>query len=261
VFSQLNMDNNKIKIKEGLDKILKYTHLLAREEISILEISQKANEYLDIISILAKEKKEFFLKIDLTKSEVYHTELVNMMVNFNNMNKYKDDNPTNTDNNIDSSKEVETEETEETLTETEAETQSPDIYKDKYVRLYADFENFKKRVNKEKSDIKINTKYNVLNSFLDIIDDLELAKATLKNSKNVFENSGLDIILSKLDQYLESQDITEVDTTGKFNEDIHECLTVLDLGTDKSGDIIEVIKKGYMIDGKIVRYPKVVIGR
>lgn len=126
------------------------------------------------------------------------------------------------------------------------------------LRQAAEFDNYKKRVIKEKQEISNRVKYETLSSFLDILDDFELAKSNISNSKDVFLHKGLDLIFKKIDNYLKSQNIEEIDTSGKFDSNLHEAITMVNMDKE-SGDIIETIKKGYMIDGKIVRYPKVVV--
>lgn len=127
--------------------------------------------------------------------------------------------------------------------------------RDKYIRLQAEFDNYKKRVHKERTLIESQAKYNTLSGILDIIDDLELAK------KNEPDNEGIQLIFSKLESYLQKQGVEEVDCEGEFNADKHECLTVVNMGQDKHNQIVEVVKKGYSINGNIVRYPKVVVAK
>lgn len=126
------------------------------------------------------------------------------------------------------------------------------------LRQAAEFENYKKRVNKEKQDIRNRVKYETLSSFLDILDDLELAKNNIKESKDVFLNKGLELIFKKIDNFMKEQGIEEIDTSGKFDPNLHEAITMVNMDKE-SGDIVETVMKGYIIDGKIARYPKVVV--
>lgn len=121
---------------------------------------------------------------------------------------------------------------------------------DKYLRLMADFENYKKRVNKEKEEIRINTKTNMLSSILDIDSDLAIAK------KNI-EDEGVNLIISKIESFLKTQGVTTIQTD-KYDPDLHEVISVLEIGEEK---IIDVISKGYEIGGKPFRYPKIVLGK
>lgn len=125
-------------------------------------------------------------------------------------------------------------------------------FQDKYIRLLAEFENYKKRTNKEKEDLVNNTKINMLSSILDMDNDFYYA---FKNS-NKKDNSGLDMIYQKLQNFLKSQGIEEIQTS-EYDSDIHEVISVLKKGSDK---IIEVISKGYTLNDKIFKYPKVILG-
>lgn len=121
---------------------------------------------------------------------------------------------------------------------------------DKYLRLFAEFDNYKKRTQKEKEDIRISTKTNMLSSILDIDTDLSIA---MKNSKD----EGLKLIVSKLDNFLKSQGIESIQTD-KYDPDLHEVISVIETGDEK---IIDVVSKGYSMNGKPFRFPKVVISK
>jgi molecular chaperone GrpE len=120
-----------------------------------------------------------------------------------------------------------------------------------YVRLYAEFENYKKRVQKEKNELMIQTKTRVLNSILDLDTDLFIAKKSMEDTE------GLNIILSKVTNFLKSQGIEEIQTE-KYDSDLHEVISILDTGEEK---IIDVVSKGYTIDGKPFRYPKIILSK
>jgi len=121
---------------------------------------------------------------------------------------------------------------------------------DKYLRLYADFENYRKRVQKEKEELIIKTKVDTLSTILDIDNDLSIA---FKNEKS----EGLKLIMNKLDNFLKSQGIESIQTQ-EYDSDIHEVITIVDTG--KEG-ILDVSSKGYTYNGNIIRYPKVVLSR
>jgi len=126
---------------------------------------------------------------------------------------------------------------------------------DKYARLQAEFDNYKKRVHKEKTIFESQIKYNTISGMLDIIDDLELSK------KNEPDNEGVQLISAKLKKFIESQGIEEVDCDCEFDANKHECITVVNMGEEKYNKIIEVVSKGYSINGNIVRYPKVIVSK
>lgn len=122
---------------------------------------------------------------------------------------------------------------------------------EKYLRLYADFENYKKRVQKEKEELKLSTKAESLSTVLDIDNDLSIAISKIEKSE------GISLILSKLEKSLKSKGIEPIQTES-YDPDIHEVISIIDTG--KSG-IYEVVSKGYTIDGKIIRYPKVILSK
>lgn len=122
---------------------------------------------------------------------------------------------------------------------------------DKYLRLLAEFDNYKKRVSKEKEDLRLNTKTQMLSAILDIDSDLAIAK------KNIQEDTGINLILNKLDSFLKNQGVESIQTE-KYDVDLHEVISVLEIGEEK---IIDVISKGYTINGRPFRYPKIILGK
>jgi molecular chaperone GrpE len=122
---------------------------------------------------------------------------------------------------------------------------------DKYLRLFAEFENYKKRVTKEKDDLRVNTKTMMLTAILDLDSDLSIA---VKSSK---DPDGLRLIMSKLEKFLNNQGVESIQTE-KYDEDLHEVISVLEIGEQK---IIDVVTKGYTINGKPFRFPKVILGK
>lgn len=142
------------------------------------------------------------------------------------------------------------ENTEKTFTLDEVESIKADL-NDKYLRLMAEFENYKRRVNKEKEEIRINTKTNMLSSILDIDSDLAIAK------KNIKEDEGINLILAKIETFLKNQGVTSIQTE-TYDAEIHEVISLLEIGEEK---IIDVISKGYAIGGKPFRYPKIILGK
>lgn len=123
---------------------------------------------------------------------------------------------------------------------------------EKYLRLFAEFENYKKRTQKEKEDIRLSTKTSMLSSILDLDSDLAIA---LKNDKS--DNQGLKLIMSKLEKFLNSQGVESIQTE-VYDVDNHEVISVMEIGEEK---IIDVVSKGYTINGKPFRYPKIILGK
>jgi molecular chaperone GrpE len=123
---------------------------------------------------------------------------------------------------------------------------------DKYLRLYSDFENYKKRVQKEKEELVLNTKTKMLSAVLDMDSDITIA---IKSIDKVDE--GLLLIVQKLETFLKNQGIETIQTE-TYDEDLHEVISVLETGDNK---ILDVISKGYSLNGKIIRFPKIVLSR
>ena len=125
---------------------------------------------------------------------------------------------------------------------------------DKYVRIYADFETYKRRMVKEKEEIKNNTKVSMISSILDMDNDLSIA---LKNIKDESAKSGVKLIAQKLETFLKSHNI-EVIQTEKYDDELHEVIQVMEIGESK---IIDVVSKGYSLNGKPFRFPKIILGK
>lgn len=120
---------------------------------------------------------------------------------------------------------------------------------DKYLRLYAEFDNYKKRTQKEKEDLVNRTKFKVLEQVLDLDNDLNIA------SKNDL-SEGLKLIIGKFNNFLKVQGIEEL-PCDTYDSEIHEVISKISDGND----IIDVVSKGYKINEMIIRYPKVIIGK
>lgn len=123
---------------------------------------------------------------------------------------------------------------------------------DKYLRLYADFENYKRRVQKDKEELVLNTKTKMLSSVIDMDNDVTLA---LKSMDKV--DKGVLLIAQKLETFLKSQGIEPIQTE-TYDDELHEVISVTESGAKK---VIDVVSKGYTLNGKPFRYPKVVLGK
>jgi molecular chaperone GrpE len=125
---------------------------------------------------------------------------------------------------------------------------------DKYVRLYAEFENYKRRVQKDKEEIKFNTKVNMISPILDMDNDVSIA---IKNIKDESAKEGVQLIAQKLENFLKSQGIESIQTE-TYDDELHEVISVIPTG--KSG-VVDVVSKGYSLNGKPFRHPKIVISQ
>ena len=142
---------------------------------------------------------------------------------------------------------------EEKEVEKEIQKEEPD-WKDSYLRLLADFDNFKKRTIKEKEEIKLKTKLDTLSSVLELDNDLHLAQKVIKDVKSL---EAIKVITDKLSSFLKSKGFEEVQTE-TYDEDLHEVISVLETG--KEG-IVDVVSKGWKLNGQIVKYPKVILSK
>jgi molecular chaperone GrpE len=139
-------------------------------------------------------------------------------------------------------------ENEQTLVEKLAEAE------DKYVRLYAEFENYKRRVYKEKEEIKFNAKVGMVTPILDMDNDVAIA---IKNIKDESAKQGVQLIAQKLENFLKSQGIETIQTE-TYDDELHEVISVVPTG---KSEVIDVVSKGYSLNGKPFRHPKIVIGK
>ena len=136
--------------------------------------------------------------------------------------------------------------------------------KDKFLRLFAEFENYKRRTAKERIELFSTASEEVMVSLLPILDDFDRASAEIEkdNDNEIFK--GVLLIKNKLFDSLKSKGLAliEVNKGDEFNADDHEAVTQIPASSKKmEGKIIDVIEKGYKLGEKVIRYPKVVIGK
>jgi molecular chaperone GrpE len=136
--------------------------------------------------------------------------------------------------------------------------------KDKYLRLFAEFENFKKRTTKERIELFKTAGQEVISSLLPILDDLERAISQFEKLDTLEEIQGFVLINNKLNGILKSSglEISTVYIGDVFDAEIHEAITQIPAPEEtQKGKIIDVVEKGYQLGEKIIRYPKVVVGK
>lgn len=134
---------------------------------------------------------------------------------------------------------------------------------DKYLRLSAEFDNFRKRTLKEKMDLMKNASESLLVNFLPIIDDVERAMSAIETSENLdTAKEGINLIYNKFKEFTRQNGVVEMEAKGLvLDTDHHEAITKIPAPTDElKGKIVEVVQKGYMLNDKVIRYAKVVIG-
>ena len=135
--------------------------------------------------------------------------------------------------------------------------------KNKYLRLSADFDNYRKRGLKEKMDIiKLAGEENFI-KILPVLDDLDRALKSVQESSDLEAiKEGIQLIYSKFIDYLSQQGVKEIEALHQdFDTDLHEAVTQIPVPEKKlKGKVVDVIEKGYFLNGKVIRYSKVVIG-
>jgi len=137
--------------------------------------------------------------------------------------------------------------------------------KDKFLRLFAEFENYKRRTAKERIELFSTASEDVMKTLLPVLDDFERALAHIDEDKEAEElRKGVLLIYQKLIKTLEHKGLKlmEVKKGDTFNADNHEAITQIPAPSDDlKGKIIDIVEKGYLLGEKVIRFPKVVIGQ
>jgi len=135
---------------------------------------------------------------------------------------------------------------------------------DRFLRMFSEFDNYKKRVNKEKLDLISTASEKVIVSLLPVIDDFERAIAANEKADNVESiKEGFNLIYNKLMQMMKRFDVEEIQAKGEdFNTDFHEAVTHFPVqNEEEKGKVIDVTEKGYKLKDKVIRFAKVVVGQ
>lgn len=135
---------------------------------------------------------------------------------------------------------------------------------DRFLRLFSEFDNYKKRVSKEKLDLIATASEKVIVSLLPIIDDFERAIAANEKVEDITAiKEGFNLIYNKLIQMMKRFDVEEIQAKGEeFNTDFHEAVTHFPTqNEEEKGKVIDVTEKGYKLKDKVIRYAKVVVGQ
>ena len=136
-------------------------------------------------------------------------------------------------------------------------------YQEKYLRLYAEFDNFRKRTMRERANLIMTASQDVLEKLLPLLDDFERAHKNASDDANAMKE-GLALIHSKLESTLSSTGLKMMDVKSgdDFNVDYHEAITNIPAPTPElKGKIVDVVESGYKLGDKVLRYAKVVIGQ
>ena len=134
--------------------------------------------------------------------------------------------------------------------------------KDKYLRLYSEFENYRRRTSKEKVEMINSANKELISLLLPVIDDFERAiKLTSKENLDT-SMEGFELIFQKLNSLLEKQGVKkiEIKTGDDFDPDFHEAITKIASKKNLKDKIVDVIENGYMLDDKVIKFAKVVTG-
>ena len=134
--------------------------------------------------------------------------------------------------------------------------------KDKFLRLFAEFENYRKRTAKERLELFKTASQELMSALLPIADDMDRALSELKKSEDSKNLQGFELIYSKFNDILKTKGLTLIDVKigDKFDSENHEAITQIKSDKeDKKGTIIDIVEKGYKLGEKVIRYPKVVV--
>ena len=134
--------------------------------------------------------------------------------------------------------------------------------KDKFLRLFAEFENYRKRTAKERLELFKTASQELMTALLPIADDMDRALSELKKSENDENLQGFELIYSKFNDILKTKGLTQIDVKigDKFDSENHEAITQIKADKEENkGTVIDIVEKGYKLGEKIIRYPKVVV--
>jgi molecular chaperone GrpE len=135
--------------------------------------------------------------------------------------------------------------------------------KDKYLRLYSEFENFRRRTAREKLELSKTAGEDIIKSVLPVLDDLDRAEQSMQNSNNIEAiREGVQLVLHKFRSILKQRGLEEMETLHQaFDSEFHEAIAQIPAPSKELEDkIIDQVEKGYYFQGKVIRYAKVVVG-
>ncbi|MFN3849759.1 MAG: nucleotide exchange factor GrpE [Spirosomataceae bacterium] len=134
--------------------------------------------------------------------------------------------------------------------------------KDKYIRMYSEFENFRRRTAKEKTELILNASEGVIKDLLPVLDDFERALQSFETTEDVTAiKEGVSLIYNKFNKTLTHKGLKPMEAKDTdFDPELHESITQFPAGDDKKGKVINEVEKGYFLNEKVIRYAKVVVG-
>ena len=134
---------------------------------------------------------------------------------------------------------------------------------DRYLRLYAEFDNYKRRTQRERLEMMDTAGSKTMKALLPVLDDFDRAAQVATQDEGTADiwNNGIGLVQKKLLQALNSQGLQPMDSTGKdFNADLYEAVTEIP-APEMKGKVVDTIEKGYTLNGRIIRHAKVVVGK
>jgi molecular chaperone GrpE len=155
------------------------------------------------------------------------------------------------------------EETESSAAESEKLEAELAEMKDKYLRLYSEFDNYKRRTSKEKIETMQTANRELMVALLPILDDLDRTNKSLESAQSIEAlKEGVNLVFSKLTRTLEQKGLKALDSLGtEFDSELHEAVTQIPAPSeDQKGKIVDELEKGYYLNEKLIRYAKVLIG-
>ncbi|MEM7298380.1 MAG: nucleotide exchange factor GrpE [Bacteroidota bacterium] len=135
--------------------------------------------------------------------------------------------------------------------------------KDKYLRLYSEFENFRRRTSKEKLDLISTANKDLMSDLVPVLDDFERAMTAAETSEDISSvKEGMTLIQSKLNKLLENKGLKKMDVKkgDEFDDEAHEAITQIPAEKKLEGKIVDVVEAGYTLGESVVRFAKVVVG-
>jgi molecular chaperone GrpE len=138
-----------------------------------------------------------------------------------------------------------------------------DEMKDKYMRMVAEFDNYKKRAVREKLDFMKTAAQDTLSALLPVLDDFDRAKKFAEGKEGASWSTGVDLVYQKLYTIVKNKGLEPMNSTGEvFDPELHEAVTEIPAPTeDLKGKVVDTIEKGYRLNDKIIRHAKVVVGK
>lgn len=135
--------------------------------------------------------------------------------------------------------------------------------KDKYLRLFAEFDNYKRRTSKERIELIQTAGKDIIVSLLDVLDDCDRAEKQMENSDDIEQiKEGNKLVFNKLRSTLQQKGLTTMESINTdFDVEKHEAITEIEAGKKNEGKVVDQVQKGYYLNNKLIRFAKVVVGK